>query len=150
MKTYKLENNSVKLKGKYFIGDPCHAISDKKDWAELCGLMFPDDGVADFDDSNNIRVVEIEYNNKVHKCYLFGTAYGDGSYPLYKDGNLVDYLGVDAGMLSLIPAELLQKENYGESVHCGAFMDIDENDMMLVSNGNFTYGSFDINTFGDE
>lgn len=148
MKTYKL-NRSVQLKGKYFIGDPCYAISDDNDWQELCKLMFPN-GVAEFDDSNNIRVVEIEHNNKVYKCYLFGTAYGDGSYPLCKDGDLVDHLGVDAGMLSLIPAELLQKENYGESVHCGVFMDIDEDDMMLVNNGNFTYGSLDINTSGDE
>lgn len=146
MKTYPLEEKTITLNGKFWIGDPCYIFPDTE-WQELCNLMFPNDSnEADFNDSETVRVVEIEGET----CYLFGTAYGDGVYPLVVDGKMVDELGVDAGMLSVIPMNLVRKRSNGwsKSKQFGVNnFTIDVKDAKIsVKNGDFTLGDIKIYT----
>jgi len=146
MKTYKLENSMVKLNGEYWIGDPCYVFSDE-DWQKLVKLMFPTHNTPDFNDSNNIRVVDVDG----HLCYLFGTAYGDGSYELLSHTAAeIDILGVDAGMLSMIPVTLLKEKGW-EIDDCGVVKSFkNANARMTVENGNFRYERFSICTDGSD
>lgn len=148
LETYPLTDKVLSLLGKYWIGDPCYVFSDK-DWSKLCNLMFPDDGAGkDFDDSNTVRVVR-----RVDGAYafLFGTFSGDGEYPARIGHVKIGSLGVDAGMLSVIPFELLKKSGWGESKSYGIILDFDGSpNKMSVSEGNFMYGKLVINTSDDE
>lgn len=80
-------------KGNYVIGDPCYAVPDK-DWLpllETCNYFnspigYVKDGIQSF------------------PVLAFGTKWGDGCY-LGSDGN--EY-GVDAGLLGLVPVELVE------------------------------------------
>jgi hypothetical protein len=80
-------------KGSYVIGDPCYAVPDK-DWIpllETCNYFespigYVKDGMQKF------------------PVLAFGTKWGDGCYR-GTDGN--EY-GVDAGLLGLVPVELLE------------------------------------------
>jgi hypothetical protein len=81
-------------KGSYVIGDPCYAVPDE-DWdalLESCNYF-----------QNPIGYVKRNFTHKVF-VLAFGTKWGDGSYR-GTDGN--EY-GVDAGLLGLVPVELLE------------------------------------------
>jgi len=135
MKTYPLESEHLDLKGQYWFGDPCYVFPEDK-WQELCRLMWPNG--RDFDDTNAVRVVEVDGE----KCYLIGTAYGDGCYPLVKNENVVGELGVDAGMLSMIPMKLVKSEGWGKTARCGVKLTLDGTVQRIsVDDGDFTYGN---------
>jgi hypothetical protein len=80
-------------KGSYVIGDPCYAVPDK-DWDALllsCNYFespigYVKDGMQKF------------------PVLAFGTKWGDGSYH-GTDGNVY---GVDAGLIGLVPVELVE------------------------------------------
>jgi hypothetical protein len=144
LETYPLTDKVLSLVGKYWIGDPCYVFSDN-DWSKLCDLIFPD-GDATFDDSNNVRVVKVDDDY----AFLFGTFSGDGVYPARIDNVKIGSLGVDAGMLSVIPVKLLKKYNWGESKRHGIIVDFDgSSNKMSVSDGDFVYGKLVINTSDD-
>ena len=79
-------------KGSYVIGDPCYAVPDQ-DWDDLllsCNYFespigYVKDGMQKF------------------PVLAFGTKWGDGSYH-GTDGNVYP---VDAGLIGLVPVELL-------------------------------------------
>lgn len=143
IKTYALKDSKVTLKkGKYWVGDPCYIFSDDA-WTELCNQMFGNRNNTEFDDSNHVRVVEVKFENKNFTCYLFGTAYGDGSYPFKFNGKFKDTLGVDAGMLSVIPIELTNIKNWGESKNSGTIITLNKDVIgkMYVNNGDFEFSN---------
>lgn len=143
--TYPLKETDLSLSGKYWVGDPCYIFPDKE-WSKLCSLMYPNHNEPEFDDSNTIRVVNV---NGIH-CYLFGTAHGDGSYELKDSGNELAILGVDAGMLSMIPMELVKEKGWGETKHCGHIITIKSGKKQIgVSGGDFFFGTLSINTSGE-
>lgn len=143
IKTYALKDSTVTLKeGKYWVGDPCYIFNDNA-WTELCNQMFDSKKHEDFDDRNHVRVVEVENENEKFTCYLFGTAHGDGSYPFRFNGKHKDTLGVDAGMLSVIPKKLTSIEDWGCSDDCGSVITLskDTTGRMYVNNGNFEFSN---------
>lgn len=141
IETMPLEDKTLSLVGDYWVGDPCYVFSDK-DWSKLCGLMFPN-GEAEFDDSNTVRVVRVDGKY----CFLFGTAHGDGCYPLREGRKLVGELGVDAGMLSMIPVALLKKKGWGENQWLGTVVTLNGSvEKIGVTNGDFHYGKYKIKT----
>lgn len=80
-------------KGSYVIGDPCYAVPDK-DWDDLllsCNYF-----------QNPIGCVR----DGMQKFFVlaFSTKWGDGSYH-GTDGNVYP---VDAGLLGLVPVEMLE------------------------------------------
>ena len=67
-------------------------------WGPFCDLW-----------TNSKHQVKVNYKNLLCDSFVWSTAWGDGEYELKKDGEVVAELGVDAGMLSMIPMRLINK-----------------------------------------
>jgi hypothetical protein len=88
--------------GKYILGDPCYAVPDS-DWDALlqsCNYFespigYIKDGLQEF------------------PVLAFGTRWGDGCYA-GTDGNLYP---VDAGLIGLVPAEVVDMEALRSDLH---------------------------------
>lgn len=80
--------------GKYYIGDLCYVLDDELIDAAVCGR---DDGF---------------HTNGKHVLGYFSTAYGDGCY---RGTNGQSY-GVDAGMIGIVPVELIKAGSAGWGV----------------------------------
>ena len=78
--------------GLYYVGDPCYAIQNDKDWEYVC------DQIGD----NN----EAHFKFKGYNMWLHRTAWGDGSY-LGSDGNLY---AVDSGTIGVVRADSIKDE----------------------------------------
>jgi hypothetical protein len=74
--------------GKYYIGDPCFVLDDEHYNSTVC------DGEEGF------------HTNATHTIGYFSTAYGDGCY---RGTNGQSY-GVDAGIIGIVPAELIKPD----------------------------------------
>ena len=146
-KTYQMPSDAeIELSGKVYVGDPCYVINDS-DWDRVCDMMINED----FDDRNKLRVFEI---NNV-KSYWFGTAYGDGCYAFLLKSKFpipIAMLCVDAGLLSLIPVEILKETNpnldLAEVERFGHIIDVDKSMFYSLKNGNLEFGPYFINTTG--
>jgi hypothetical protein len=74
--------------GNYYIGDPCFVLSDTSYDAVVC------DGGDGF------------HTNGTHTIGFFSTAHGDGCYR----GTNGESYGVDAGIIGIVPAELMKPD----------------------------------------
>jgi len=129
MKTYKHGNNPIP-EGEYYFGDPCYVVPRDK-WSELISLIYSD-GVADFNDKENMRAVEVDDD----KFYMFGTLYGDGEYPLYSTDSETVFLPVDSGTLSIIPMNLIKKWQAEEKAkNMGTFVKLPNTSTLHLSEG---------------
>lgn len=79
--------------GKYYVGDLCYVI---KDWDKFCDMTSVGDSVLDG---------HFAWEGKF--LWTHGTAYGDGTY---LDNHGREY-AVDAGLIGVIPADLITKDN---------------------------------------
>jgi hypothetical protein len=82
--------------GQYVIGDPCYAVPDQY-WLPLLES-------CDYFRSPIGWFSRTGYSTDKNYVLAFGTKWGDGCY-LGTDGN--EY-GVDAGLLGLVPVELVE------------------------------------------
>lgn len=130
-----LENLS--FKGKCWVGDPCYVI-DEDNWDLFCSKLYPNHECV-IDSTEGGMVV----TNK-GKFFICGTAYGDGCYPLTKKGDEVATLGVDAGMLAIIPVEMLDDAN------CTLGHIVEVNGRVRAEGGNFSCGDIEVKTCDDE
>lgn len=152
MRTYPFNNEVIEINEVCYMGDPCYVIPYDK-WDDFCDLMF--DGENEFNDRESVRVFELDTGEK---SYWFGTAHGDGVYYLEENHGVVGEMGVDAGMLSIIPRSFLNKVltdggadandafNHIKSRRLGVVKKIDMKDKMNVSNGDFTFGTLKMET----
>jgi len=147
IKTYPLEDRFIKLEGKFWVGDPCYIFADNS-WQKLCKLMCPTHTDPDFDDRDTVRVVEVDGV----KCYLFGTAYGDGTYNLKQSDEVIGKLGVDAGMLSIIPMEIVKLRGWGKTKWAGTEITFRGNNkkQIGVDGGDFFVDIYSIRTTDEE
>lgn len=86
--------------GRYWVGDLCYVYPDEE-WGQFCD--------ADFGKTEHC-IDKDGAIGRYHGGYFFfvaGTAYGDGIYPLRKNGQVLSNMGVDAGLLALVPMELV-------------------------------------------
>jgi len=72
-----------------WLGDPCYVPEFNDNWDDFCGVLFS----MEDDDSHVMSCNGIEF-------VVGNTAYGDGYYHVSSGGKC----GVDAGLLSVIPA----------------------------------------------
>lgn len=146
IKTYPLKERHISLQGKFWVGDPCYIFADNA-WQKLCELMYPNHNEPDFNDRDSVRVVEVDGV----KCYLFGTAHGDGTYELKRSGEVIGELGVDAGMLSVIPMEIVKLRGWGKTKWAGTEIDLlgNHKKQIGVDGGDFFYDTLSINTSGE-
>lgn len=85
--------------GKYYIGDLCYVLGDAIYETIFGGLGGYDSGLYQEKDTTRFFFVD-------------GTAYGDG---LYYDSNGDEY-GVDAGIIGICPASLMDKNDGGGQI----------------------------------
>lgn len=84
--------------GQYILGDPCYAVPDSE-WMELLES-------CDYFDNPIGKITR--HDKSYYRIVAFSTRWGDGCYD-GTDGNMYP---VDAGLIGLVPVELL-----GSDVH---------------------------------
>lgn len=90
--------NTYKLKpGKYVFTDPCYVLKPRQLWDEICTAWYVKGS------SVNAATMTIEHKGKTYEVFAADTAYGDGCYDFRGKA-----LGVDAGMLGIVPFELAE------------------------------------------
>jgi len=151
-----IPDSGVKIPdGKAWIGDPCYVFPDTH-WANLCSLMFsrpaPNSNIPTVNDEDGAEVT-IEIDGKKYKFWIISTAFGDGVYTLTKDGVSINpELGVDAGLLSVIPLNVLDAWG-GKEDHLGATVELKQA-VLTAKEGNFTLqsptGEFQVITDGTD
>jgi hypothetical protein len=128
-------------KGTYWIGDPCY-VYPHDEWQEFCGTLF----------CGKIDEHIAAYGKR--QFFVTSTAYGDGCYALKRDGKKVSgELGVDAGLLSIIPKALVRlwhpKDNEADRLGIWVTLDKDE-EVTVPESGIFVFGPYSVNTKDDE
>lgn len=170
--TYKLEDKFSTIEfeegEELYFGDPCYVVpgwdhdSGNDVWDMLCNEMFrsvtkqhPDSGEVytsrdlDFDDKNNIRVVEIKTSlvGMAGKFHMWSTNMGDGTYPLLHMGAKIKELGVDAGCLSVIPMCLIK--GWGAEANArqlGCIVDDHRRSHISAEDGDMFWGDYSLHT----
>ena len=137
--------------GRYWVGDPCYVYPDAE-WSDFVDLMY------DYDEEGGHEVCHLKdggiatYDNV--QFFISNTRWGDGYYPLIQNGQIIGGLGVDAGLLSVIPEELINKwhpsgatledhENFA-----GHWITIESKCSVESTSGNFEFGEFEVFTDG--
>lgn len=118
-------------KTNVWIGDPCYVpeFDPVPVWNDFCDLIFSDDFKKNPGESHVVSYNGIEF--------VFGsTAHGDGCYPVNIRGATHGRCGVDAGLLSVIPADAFGLDPHGDDDFGGHFAQvsgmcyIDEDNML--------------------
>lgn len=86
--------------GTYVVGDPCYAVPNDR-WHEWLDA-------SDMGPVNHSREHVLCADLDGRTCVGVSTAFGDGSYP----DNLGNGYGVDAGLIGLVPIELVDRETW--------------------------------------
>ena len=125
-----------------WFGDPCYVVPNEL-WDSFCG----------FDSKNQVKV---NYKNLPCDFFVWSTAYGDGCFDLKKNGDVVAELGVDAGMLSMIPMRLIKQwmKESGEKLgdigpgyfEGGYALQGSFQGQLIVEKGNMSFGDITILT----
>lgn len=124
------ENGTYVAKaGKYYIGDPCYVFS-REDWDELGDQT---------DWFNKTNLVEF----RGHTLFAAHTAYGDGSY----EDNEGYVYPVDAGLIGIVPIELVSKP---EGLESGRVKEFETEFSVATDIGLFAFDRIVIDTRGEE
>lgn len=113
-------NNTVFPAGRYIVIDPCYIFPDEH-WGSFVSNNY-DNG----EEGKDLQGADVEL--ETGRFFFCATAYGDGEYPLFRgcSEHLGD-LGVDAGILSLIPIDLAKTwPEFEENKHLGIEVNVDE------------------------
>jgi len=140
---YRFSTEKIQLPAKkYLVIDPCYVIGGDPFWGDLCDFSFPDDQ----EHRNHFYI-----HSEGCVIFAFSTAYGDGFYPV-SDGNICKKVGVDAGMLSLIPMDYINnhchvEDRYGNKIiELGVEVELDSPDYPKYDNGDVFVGNITIKT----
>lgn len=114
--------------GRYYLGDPCHVIDADENWMELLES-------SDYFMDNPIGTLH------GYDVLAFGTAHGDGSYQEVGGAGVV---GVDAGLIGLVPEELME---LGAQPGIGFMVEFDR-DVVATTDGvgTLTFGRYKFDT----
>jgi hypothetical protein len=137
MKIEKLNITKYKFEGNVVITDPCYVFGGIPGfWDTFCSILFEyeDQGV-------DIKEEGLFVTIDSHVVFICNTCYGDGRYPLIdRNGKTIGYLPVDAGLLSVIPEELVRSIS---DFTCYNLVQIIEGGVVLAQgNGDFQIGDY--------
>lgn len=122
--------------GVYVVGDPCYAVPRDRwmEWLEA----------SDYTVQSREHVLCADLDGRT--CVGVSTAFGDGEYP----DNLGHSYGVDAGLIGLVPIELVDRStwSYGEH-HMPVIMTFDKPVTCYYDDGTIHLGDVVIKT-GDD
>lgn len=126
--------------GKYWVCDPCYAYPDDE-WQDFCDILQSKG--------------EGWHAYGRHEFFVWGTAFGDGLYELNGPRTL-DHLGVDAGLLSIIPEALVKKWGSVKEMkrlvgmNLVALIELKEEATVEESGGNVKFGGYEVITDGSD
>jgi hypothetical protein len=89
------ETSNIDEENLIWFGDPCYVVP-RELWDPFCGL-------------DSKHQYKVNYKNLPCDFFVWSTAYGDGEFDLKMNGEVIASLGVDAGMLSMIPMRLIKQ-----------------------------------------
>jgi len=127
--------------GKYLIGDPCY-FYDRQHWSEFCDRINinPHENYGSFIKDQNDN-----------QFWYMSTANGDGAYPLYKNDIEIAELGVDSGLLAIIPLEIAQQwPNYENNKKFGHIIKIEKDCEIINRNGNAYFADYELISEDDD
>jgi hypothetical protein len=141
--------------GKFWIGDICY-VYPNKEWSGKHGYFcdtLKEVGCYSYNepkyiDSNN----GLFFTYKDTPFFVCVTRHGDGVYNLKHHNKIVGKLRVDAGLLSVVPEELIalwnSVANYDGvwSSMGGVWLDIPKDFKVVASNGDFKFAGYSIKT----
>lgn len=135
----------------HWVGDPCYVVPEQH-WDVLCTNWSAYDKQHQYDTDYKHHYVALAQDEESGSCFhLWSTAYGDGCYPLFVNDNQVAKLGVDAGVLSVIPMSLIehwQKQGLcGDYLECGHVVAAEHlRGQMWCDAGDFFWGDLSLPT----
>jgi hypothetical protein len=140
--------------GTYYIIDPCYVLQNIIDWGEYCKACFPNEHIY-----INPLYILLKEGDKTWTIPTWGTNSGDGVYPVFEDGYCkeIGECGVDAGVLSFIPQEVvkmsLAKGNDlakdGDLIHLGVRIALEYGGTPVFADGDCRLGNFRVITSGN-
>ncbi len=149
--------SNIDLSGPCIITDPCYVFPSKKMkmeveegndmWGIFCDALFS---------TNAGREEPIIFNVNGDEFIVQSTAWGDGGYPVYKNGVSVGYFGVDAGLFCIIPMSLIEKWGGEKEVtnlvakELAVITSFENNQIEEVNPGFLKIGGITIDTAGGE
>lgn len=129
---------NILKKGKYLISDPCYCYPDD-DWQQNYDI-FTENNYVEIDD---------------YTLFSGSTAYGDGVYKLNKGNKIFGRIFVDAGLIAIIPVELVKKWDSFERMKKDEkrglvkFIVLEDDTKVNYNSGDYSFGPFEILT-GDD
>lgn len=132
--------------GKYLVIDPCYVFGNPDVlWSDICDAFYPKDEEKHGRGYDSITMT-VETESGKHKVVMFSTAYGDGEYPVFDNDEYVGSSAVDAGLLSFVPAELI--EEIEASDHLGTWVQLTEDAKFNFEGGDAELGNIFVDTCG--
>jgi hypothetical protein len=140
------KTNEILVKGDYYVVDPCYIFgNDDNLWKEICSELQKCDEILREEGKNcDSYVMNIYVKDKDYSVFIFGTAHGDGCYPVYKSGKYIGECGVDAGLLSFIKKDITNFFKYEDRL--GTEVEIKEDSLINNKNSDVFVGNIAIYT----
>lgn len=91
--------------GNWWVGDPCYAIPDSR-WEEFCNLLF---AKSDYKNNSWPVFLDWEHDGDTYCLEIWNSPGGDGVWRFPWGVSL----GVDAGLLSVLPEDVVIPDDYG-------------------------------------
>lgn len=140
--------------GRYICIDPCYIYPDEE-WSDLCGCFEYEGFEKKKGNCRSLTPVSqcsgLEMFYKDSRFIVIGTAYGDGCYPIKKGRQTIGTLGVDAGLLAVIPLELAASwPEFEKNKRLGVIVEVKNDTTLEAKNGDFSFGGFSVETGGTE
>lgn len=126
----------IRLTGEYLIVDPCYVDVLNNKWNDLHEMWEWDK----YSNGCGHDWVVFKLNGKW--AAMWGTKYGDGSYPVYRHKRKIGRSGVDSGKLAFVPKEFCEGATLGTDVKVDGYFKVDD--------GNATVGEVKVVTNDEE
>ena len=133
--------------GKYLVTDPCYVLDGESGeegaYGKCCDITCGPERHGYF------RLNEDNPNSVV---FVFGTAFGDGGYPIYKDGSEIGSSSVDSGQIAFIPFAPFEDRGEGlmHDSH-GAIVTLDKPTVVEeIRRGDFKVGKYEVYTSDED
>ena len=123
-------------RGNYLIIDPCYFLGAEPFWGGFCDELHSDKFKGE---------TPIVMNAEGYDIFIFGTAHGDGVYPVNSNGMRIGVAGVDAGLLCVISMEFIEKFCEGDT-KLGVVVNLEETSVPEEDGGNLTLGNIFVDT----
>lgn len=133
--------------GKYLVTDPCYVLDGEYGeggaYDKCCDITCGPERHGYF------RLNEDKPNSVV---FVFGTAFGDGGYPIYKDSSEIGSSSVDSGQIAFIPFAPFEERGEGlmHDSH-GAIVTLDKPTVVEeIRRGDFKVGDYEVYTSDED